>query len=139
MKFQTTKKFFALTITVMMFSVLPEFTNAQRKCPIGQFLICDQNGKHCKCETWPRPCRSCGGFFSDSKSAGISFSLAKPEKISAKIFEMTGRLVKTLADKTFEPGDHELKWDAAGANAGIYMVQFNADSYNEMKKICVLK
>ena len=104
MKLRTTKKLFAFIITVMMFFVLPEVTNAQKHCPTGQFLVCDENGKHCKCVSWPGPCRSCDGFFFDSKSAAMSFSLDKAEKISAKIFDMTGRLVKTLADKLFRTG-----------------------------------
>ena len=36
---------------------------------------------------------------------------------------MTGRLVKILADKSFEQGVHELQWNVAGVKAGIYFVQ----------------
>ena len=78
-------------------------------------------------------------YNSDSQSATISFSLEQAEKLSVNIFDMTGRLVKTLADKIFEQGEHQLQWDAAGVNAGMYMVQFNAGTYSEAKKIAVIK
>ena len=69
----------------------------------------------------------------------LSFSLGQSEKISTKIYDLTGRLVQTLTDKIFEQGDHELQWDAAGVNAGIYIVQLNSRTYRETKKISVVK
>jgi len=164
MKYVKIKKLVAFIITVLMFSILPTLVNGQKQCtngncPKGRTCI---NGycvkiTGCNCSVRPIPfeCGAVCGFlanqavaakttlatiyYSDSQSATISFSLDKPGKISAKIFDMTGQLVERLADKIFEGGDHELKWDATGANAGIYMVQFNAGAYSEMKKISVLK
>ena len=80
-----------------------------------------------------------GGILNNKKNPlTLSFSLGQSEKISTKIYDLTGRLVQTLTDKIFEQGDHELQWDAAGVNAGIYMVRFNAGPYSEMKKIAVI-
>ena len=146
MKALLTKKLFASIITVMMFSILPALVNAQKKCtdgkcPNGQ--ICS-NGYCVKYGGGGWPCfRPCGGwytiYYSGSQSATISFFLDKPEKISVKIFNMTGRLVKTLTDKILEQGEHQLQWDAAGVNAGVYIVQFNTGTYSETQKISVLK
>lgn len=55
------------------------------------------------------------------------------------MYAENGSFIKTVTDAIFEQGEHELQWDATGVIAGIYMVQFNAGSYSEMKKISVLK
>lgn len=158
------KRLFAFNITVMMFSVMPALVNAQKKCPDGNCpkgQICVNGtcvksgggngggGTLCNCFVRPIPFECgqiCGWrttlttiYYSGSQPATVSFSLDKPEKISAKIFDMTGQLVKTLADKIFEKGEHKLQWDPAGVNAGIYIVQFNTSSYSETKKISVIK
>lgn len=142
MEKQSLKKIFAFILTMMIFSIIPETTNAQKKCLDGNCprgFYCSDG--HC-IKLWTGPvCPHCPWniiYSYGSQAAAISFSLDKPEKISVKIFDMTGRLVKTLADKSFEQGVHELQWDAAGVNAGIYIVQLITGSYRETKKISVV-
>ena len=143
MEKQSLKKIFAFILTMMIFSIIPETTNAQKKCsnsncPKGYFC---SDGLCVKIWTGPI-CPRCPWniiYSYSSQAAAISFSLDKPEKISVKVFNLTGRLVKTLADKSFEQGVHELQWDAAGVNAGIYIVQLNTGTYRETKKIAVIK
>lgn len=159
MKIQTTKKFFAYIITVMTISVMPALVNAQKKCPDGncpkgftcvnRYCVKSGGGTICNCFIRPIPFECgqiCGWkttltniYYSDSQPVPISFSIDKPEKYSVKIFDMAGRLVKTLADKIFEPGEHKLQWDAARVNEGLYIVQFNAGTYSETKKIAIIK
>ena len=141
----------------MMFSSMPALVNAQKKCPDGN---CPKGqtclnghcvkfgGTICNCFVRPIPygCGQICGWLTPtiinnpgSQSATISFSLSQNERISAKIFDNTGRLVTTLADKMFEQGEHKLQWDAMEKNAGIYMVQFITGSHSEMKKITIIK
>jgi CubicO group peptidase (beta-lactamase class C family) len=77
-------------------------------------------------------------------SATIIFSLSHSEKVSIKIFDISGRLVKTLADKQMVVGDHQLIWDIKSINgnpvpSGIYFVKFTAGNYSETKKLSVIK
>ena len=164
MKPQLTKKLFAFILSTMMFFIMPVLVNAQKKCPDGNCpkgQICVNGtcvksgggngggGTLCNCFVRPIPFECgqiCGWrttltniYYYGSQSAAISFSMEQAEKISAKIFDMTGRLVKTLADKIFEKGEHQLQWDPAGVNAGVYIIQFNTSSYSERKKISVIK
>ena len=46
-----------------------------------------------------------------SQSTTINFSVAKTDKVSLKIFDMSGRLVKTLANEEMQQGNHEIKWN----------------------------
>ena len=144
MKPQSIQKIFAFIIAITMFSVMPALVNAQKKCPDGNCPkgqvcvngVCVKSGGGnggggtiCNCSVRPIPfqCGQICGWRTTtiinnpgSQSATISFSLELAEKLSVKIFDMTGRLVKTLADKIFDKGEHKLQWDAAGENADIY-------------------
>ena len=74
-----------------------------------------------------------------SKSGTISFSLRKSEKVSIKIFDSSGRLVSTPANKVFEPGESQLKWNASGLNAGIYYLQFQSEEEVVLEKLILAK
>ena len=69
----------------------------------------------------------------------ISFSLSQSQKVSLKIFDVSGRLVSTLADKIFEAGENELVWNADEVNAGIYFLQFQSAENLQTEKWIVTK
>ena len=56
----------------------------------------------------------------------VSFTLTQAQKISLKIFDMNGKLVATLADKIFDTGENELKWNAEKMQAGVYLLQLQS-------------
>ena len=78
-------------------------------------------------------------YYFGSQPAAISFSLDKPEKISAKIFDMTGQLVKTFADQFFEEGEHSIEWNTTGVNEGVYTLQLQSAPFSHMEKLVVMK
>jgi hypothetical protein len=136
----------AFIIATLMFSVMTVTADAQNK-PNN---IADSRIKGGSCNCNKRPISfSCGQICGwrtttvtntpGSQSVTISLFLQQAEKLSVKIFDMTGLLVKTLADKIFDQGEHQLQWDADGINAGIYIVQFSTGTYSETKKIVVVK
>lgn len=143
MEKKSVKKHVAYIIVLMIFSVMPALVNAQKKCPDGNCpkgYYCADG--HC-IKFWSGPiCPRCPWnttYNYESQSASISFSLDKPEKILVKILDLKGRLIKTLADKSFEQGVHELQWDAAEVKTGIYIVQGYTSTYRETRKISVVK
>jgi hypothetical protein len=79
-----------------------------------------------------------------SNSGTISFTLSQPQKVSIKIYDVNGRLIKTLSDAGFEAGSHTIAWDTKNENgsyvfAGIYFLKIQTGSYTETKKIVVEK
>ncbi|MFV8324977.1 T9SS type A sorting domain-containing protein [Flavobacterium sp. ZS1P14] len=74
-----------------------------------------------------------------TNSTTISFTISQSQKISLKIYDMNGVLVKILADEPFEKGQHQLQWNTTEAKAGIYILEFDAKDYNETKKLYVIK
>lgn len=74
-----------------------------------------------------------------SNSSTISFSLSQSQKVSLKIFDVNGRLIKTLADKYFEQGENKIEWNAEEVNAGIYFLQFKSAENLQTEKLIVTK
>jgi len=81
-----------------------------------------------------------------SGNAAVDFGLAKAERVKIQIFDVSGRLVRTLADRAFAAGAHRLTWDGSD-NAGkvvargVYFVRSqHADSrFTGQSKLIVLK
>jgi len=74
-----------------------------------------------------------------SNSTAISFSLEQLQNVSLSIFDMSGRLVSTLANKVFKEGENELVWNADRVNAGIYFLQIQSEKNQERIKLVVTK
>ena len=74
-----------------------------------------------------------------SGSTKISFTLNKSEKVSLRIYDMNGRLIKTLADREFTSGSHLVEWDATITVAGIYFLRMATESSVQTKELIVVK
>ena len=79
-----------------------------------------------------------------SSATTISFSLAQSQKVSLKIFDMTGRLVKIVANEEMQTGVHEIKWNVSNATgksvpSGIYLLRMESGNYSETKKLVIIE
>ena len=75
----------------------------------------------------------------------IGFDLARRERVSLGIFDVTGRRVRTLANESeLAAGSHQLEWngrDDAGAptRAGLYFCRLTAGSSSETRRIVLTR
>ena len=74
----------------------------------------------------------------------VAFELAERHRVSLQIFDLKGRLVRTLEEGTFEPGRYGRAWngrDDAGSTvaSGTYFVRMRAGDRSEFSKILLLK
>ena len=79
-----------------------------------------------------------------SNSTTISFSLSNTQKVSINIFDMNGRLVKTLLNSELQQGTHQLVWNVKdekgnAVTAGIYFLRMQIGNSVETKKIIVAR
>jgi flagellar hook assembly protein FlgD len=79
-------------------------------------------------------------------SAVFSFGLAKDDNVEIKVYDVGGRLIKTLADQRFKAGEHRLTWDGLANDGrrvarGVYFarVRYKSSLFNAANKIIVLK
>ena len=73
-----------------------------------------------------------------SKSFTISFDLQKQGSVNLRVFDITGRYVATVANKTFEKAHNEIYWDASQLNTGVYYLKMTAGDYSANRKISVI-
>jgi len=74
----------------------------------------------------------------------ISFSLAGDERAEVSVYDLTGRLVRTLANRTCTAGDHSVVWngkDATGRElpSGSYIIRLETESSVESQKISLIR
>jgi hypothetical protein len=79
-------------------------------------------------------------------SSTVEFGLAQPDRVEVKIYDVTGRVVRTLADRLFPAGRFTLTWDGADNTGrqvahGVYFTQvrYVERGFTEAKKLTLLK
>ncbi len=60
-------------------------------------------------------------------SVEIEFGLPQHAFVEIKIYDIRGRLVKSLSDEYFDAGNHTLTWDASNQKSGIYFYKMSVD------------
>jgi hypothetical protein len=69
----------------------------------------------------------------------IRFDLPRGGRAQLQVFDLSGRLVRTLADANFGAGTHDAVWNAAPLASGIYFVRLEAAGGMRTQKIMLLK
>ncbi len=59
--------------------------------------------------------------------------------VSLKIYDLSGRMVKTLVDGKVEAGHHSVKFDGSSLPSGIYFARLTAGDYRDTKKLVLLR
>ncbi len=72
-------------------------------------------------------------------SASVQFELPAPARASLTVFDITGRLVQTIADRSYPAGEHHVALDASALTSGIYFLQLNGGPAPQTQKFVVLK
>jgi hypothetical protein len=77
-------------------------------------------------------------------SVSISYSLAQESPVSLRVYNVAGRLVRTLVSGTGEAGPHDIVWDARDDHgvrvaAGVYFYRMNAGSWQSQRKVVFLE
>jgi hypothetical protein len=76
--------------------------------------------------------------------ARLAFGLAKTEKVELRVYDVTGRLVKTVTNRVFAAGqEHIVIWDGSDdagnkVRRGGYFYQIKTPTWTSQKKLAVL-
>jgi hypothetical protein len=74
-----------------------------------------------------------------SNSTTISWKTKSFGHAVLKIFDFMGREIRVLIDKSLQPGEHKVIFDARGLPAGIYFYQLHTNGKTETKKMLLIK
>lgn len=69
----------------------------------------------------------------------VAFELPKAGPVTLAVYDIKGRLVRTLVEGQREAGRHEVTLDGRGLPSGIYMVRMIAQGYDQSTRITLLK
>ncbi len=77
-------------------------------------------------------------------NTSISYSIAKPGNIYLCVYDVTGRLIKTLEKTKKDSGVYIVKWSGFDNNnrkisAGIYFIRLRSGDFTSVKKIILVK
>jgi hypothetical protein len=77
-------------------------------------------------------------------SLTIPFDLSKDGRVTIKIYNLKGQLIKNLVDEDKKASNYRIVWDGKDNNghivsAGTYIVRMNAPEYNSSRKIVMVK
>jgi hypothetical protein len=71
---------------------------------------------------------------------GIRFELPRSGRVYLRVFDVRGRVVRTLVNGDLPPGVHQAHWDARDdggrrVSSGVYLVKLEAKGFTSTRKI----
>lgn len=69
----------------------------------------------------------------------IKFSIPADENVSLKVFNVLGQEVATLVNQQMKAGSYSFDWNAASLSSGVYFYRIEAGSFNQTRKMMLLK
>jgi hypothetical protein len=74
----------------------------------------------------------------------VRYELARPVRVTLRIYDVNGKLVKVLVDRNREAGYYEVGWNATNerggpVSSGVYFYRFEADGVVQTRKMVFLK
>jgi len=72
-------------------------------------------------------------------STVISFDLPKSGQVTLKVYDVMGREVQTIVNKSMQAGKYETKFDGSSLNSGIYFYRLTASEFTETKRMILIK
>ena len=81
-----------------------------------------------------------------SRFARVRFGIARSGPVEVALFDVAGRLVRTLADRTFPAGEHSLTWDGRNSDGlpaarGVYFARIRTPGtgFEASRKLTLLQ
>jgi hypothetical protein len=72
-------------------------------------------------------------------STNIEFSIPKSAYTTLKIYDLTGKLVRTLAEQQLSSGVYSANWDASDVSSGFYIYRIVSGNYSMSRKMILIK
>lgn len=74
----------------------------------------------------------------------VDFALPEAGQVSVRIFDLSGRHIRTLTARTYEPGRYTLRWngnDTAGnsMSSGMYLYRLETNTFAATKKMLLIR
>jgi len=72
-------------------------------------------------------------------STNIEFSIPNFQFVSLKVYDLLGKEIASLMNKTMLPGTYTVQWNAGNVASGVYFYRLIAGSYSMTRKLLLLR
>ena len=72
-------------------------------------------------------------------STTIEFVILESSQVDVSIYNLNGQIIDELVNKYYNPGLHQIKWDASNNPSGVYIVRVKDKTNVSTEKIILLK
>ncbi len=74
----------------------------------------------------------------------INFDLHRSTPVKIQVFDISGRWVADLVDRSMPAGHHEIAWDGRddrgrGVSSGVYLYRFRAGDINKTMRMVLVR
>lgn len=69
----------------------------------------------------------------------LSFFVDSPQRVHLAVYDVTGRLIDVLVDRTVESGEHSFQWEARGLASGVYFYRLKTAKESFTRRMILLK
>lgn len=72
-------------------------------------------------------------------ATNITFTLPKESHVNLAVYDITGKLVQQLVNRSVTIGKHTIQFDAANLASGIYFYRIQAGDFSKMRRMILMK
>lgn len=69
----------------------------------------------------------------------ISFTIAAAGQVTLKVYDISGREVRTLVNEVKNPGFYTVDFNGSNLSSGIYIYKISSGNYSETKKMTIVR
>lgn len=69
----------------------------------------------------------------------LTFALPEAGRVLLAVYDVSGREVARMADRSFDAGTHRLTFDAAHLPTGVYFARLQSGAFTRTQKLLLLK
>ncbi|MEJ2615268.1 MAG: T9SS type A sorting domain-containing protein [Ignavibacteriaceae bacterium] len=72
-------------------------------------------------------------------TTSIKYSIASRQFVELKIFNVLGQEIQTLINEEKSAGSYQIEFNAADLSSGVYFYRIHAGSFNQVRKMLLIK
>jgi hypothetical protein len=77
------------------------------------------------------------------RQTDLRFEIRTPRHVTLQVFDVRGRVVRTLADRPYDSGRHDVTWNGrddhgAPVSTGVYFARIRADGFEQVQRLVML-